>query len=231
MMGGLIHHVLPLASLATLAVAQNGPPKMSADELANQAIADARNNSYANRIIVVLGALVTAFILYRMVIYCVCYIRTLACINNATQKYFKSPTPVFARIKEHIIYAPLFRKRHHKEFSLFGATLGILPNRFQAIFCLGVIGMNITLSVCRIPWEGPQQPMLKQFRDRTGTLAVVNMIPLMVIAGRNNPLILAMNVPFEGFILFHRLFGRIFAAEALAHVVLHLMIMINKGWF
>lgn len=226
-----IHYVLLLASLATSAVGQSGPPHMSAADLANQAIADARDTRYANWILILVGALVAALTLYRIVIYCVCYIRTLACINNSTQKYFKAPTPAFARIKEHIVYAPLFRRRHHKEFSLFGATLGILPSRFQTIFCVAVVGMNVALSVFYIPWDGPQQAMLKQFRNRTGILAVVNMIPLMVIAGRNNPLIGVLNAPFEVFILVHRLFGRIVAAEAFVHGVVQLTIMVNKGLF
>lgn len=224
-----IHHILLLASLVTSAVGQSGPPHKSAADLANQAVADTRDIIYANRIFILLGALVAALTFYRVVIYCVCYIRTLACINNSTQKYFKSPTPAFARIKQHIIYAPLFGKRHHQEFRLFGATLGILPSRFQTVFCIAVIGMNIALSVCRIPWDGPQQPMLKQFRNRTGTLAVANMIPLMIVSGRNNPLINALNLPFEIFILVHRLFGRVVAAEAFVHVLAQLMIMVKKG--
>lgn len=209
----------------------SGPPKMSAAQLAKQATAEARHRAYANRILILLAALVSALALYRITIYCARYIRTLACINNATQRYFKSPTPKFASIKQHLIYAPLLRRRHHKEFRLFGASLGILPNRFQSVFCVVAIGINIALSVCRIPWDGPQGPMLGQFRDRTGTLAVVNMIPLMVLAGRNNPLIIALNMPFETFNLVHRLFGRIVAAEAVAHVAVHLSIMINKGPF
>ena len=202
---------------------------MSAADLAKQAIEDERDIRYANRILFLLAALVVALSIYRLVIYCVCYIRTLACINNPTQKYFRVPTPSFARIKEHLIYAPLFRKRHHQEFGLFGATLGILPSRFQTIFFIAVIGMNVALSVCHIPWNGPQQAALKQLRNRTGTLAVVNMIPMMIVAGRNNPLITALNAPFEAFILVHRLFGRIVAVEALVHTVAQLIIMVEKG--
>lgn len=224
-----IHYVILLSGLITTTVAQSGPPHMSAADLANQAIADARDIKYANRVLVLLGVLVAALTIYRLVIYCVCYIRTLACINNSTQKYFRAPNPAFARIKEHVIYAPLFRKRHHEEFSLFGATLGILPSRFQTIFFVAVIGMNVALSVCHIPWDGPEQATLKQLRNRTGTLAVVNMIPMMVVAGRNNPLISALNAPFEAFLLVHRLFGRIVAAQAFVHTVSQLMIMVNKG--
>lgn len=224
-----VPYFLLLSSLTISAFGQSGPSHMSAADLAKQAIADDRDVKYANRILLLLAALAVALSIYRLVIYCVCYIRTLACINNPTQKYFRAPTPSFARVKEHIIYAPLFRKRHHQEFSLFGATLGILPSRFQTIFFIAVIGMNVALSVCHIPWHGPQQAALKQFRNRTGTLAVVNMIPMMIVAGRNNPLISALNAPFEAFILVHRLFGRIVAVEALVHTVAQLMIMVEKG--
>lgn len=226
-----IHYLLLLFSLTISVLGQSVPPHMSAADLAKQAIEDERDIKYANRILFLLAGLVVALSIYRLVIYCVCYIRTLACINNPTQKYFRAPTPSFARIKEHLIYAPLFRKRHHQEFDLFGATLGILPSRFQSIFFIAVIGTNVALSVCHIPWDGPQQAALKQFRNRTGTLAVVNMIPMMIVAGRNNPLISALNAPFEAFILVHRLFGRIVAVEALVHTVAQLIIMVEKGLF
>lgn len=226
-----IDYILLLCSLAVSAVGQSGPPHKSAADRADQAIADARDIRYANRILILLGALVAALAVYRLVIYCVCYVRTLACINNPTQKYFRTPTPAFARIKEHFIYAPLFRKRHHEEFSLFGATLGILPSRFQTLFLIAVVGTNVALCVCHIPWDGPQQAMLQQLRNRTGVLAVVNMIPMMIVAGRNNPLIIALNTPFEACILVHRLFGRIVAAEAFVHTVSQLVIMVNKGLF
>jgi hypothetical protein len=227
---GSIHYILLLASLASSVIGHREQSHQTADDsVVKQVTPEAINTIYANRILFLLGVLVVILALYRWTISCVCYIRTLACIDNPTQKYFKSPAPALASIKKHIIYAPLFRKRHRKEFRPFGANLGILPSRFQTIFCLAVVGTNCALSVLRIPWDGPQQSMLKEFRNRTGSLAVVNMIPLMIVAGRNNPLITALRLPFETFNLIHRLFGRIVAAEAIAHVVVELMLMIDRG--
>ena len=61
--------------------------------------------------------------------------------------------------------------------------------------------------------------MLTHLRNRTGTMAVVNMIPLVVMAGRNNPLIPSLNLSYDTFNLIHRWFGRIVAAEAVCHAI------------
>uniref|UniRef100_A0A093VD47 ferric-chelate reductase (NADPH) n=1 Tax=Talaromyces marneffei PM1 TaxID=1077442 RepID=A0A093VD47_TALMA len=53
----------------------------------------------------------------------------------------------------------------------------------------------------------------------TGTLAIVNLVPLVITAGRNNPLILVLRVPFDAFNLVHRWLGRIVVAEAVAHTM------------
>ena len=57
-----------------------------------------------------------------------------------------------------------------------------------------------------------------ELRGRSGYLAVVNMMPLIVLAGRNNPLISLLKISFDNYNLFHRWIGRIVIFESLVHV-------------
>lgn len=80
--------------------------------------------------------------------------------------------------------------------------------------------MNVGLCVAGIEWsQAGTEVMSVHLRNRTGTLAVVNLIPLVMMAGRNNPLIKLLNISFDTFNLAHRWFGRIMVAEAVAHTV------------
>lgn len=219
-----------LASVASVAIAAGGGgPQLSEAELAAKAKAEVQHQIYAKRTLVILAAVVAGLALYWWTVYSIRYVRTLACLNNATQRYFRIPSPTFANIKQHLLYAPTFKKRHHQAFRFFNLNCGILPSRFQSIFFLGVIVMNVTFCTYRLAWQGPRKTALSQLRNRTGTLAVVNMIPLVVMAGRNNPMIAFLNLSFDTFNLLHRLFGRVVAVQAVVHSVAHVMIKVDKG--
>jgi hypothetical protein len=69
------------------------------------------------------------------------------------------------------------------------------------------------------------------FRTRTGTMAVVNLLPLVVMAGRNNPLIKLLNVPFDTWNLLHRWFGRIVVLESLAHILAWMVFTVRTRKF
>ncbi len=59
--------------------------------------------------------------------------------------------------------------------------------------------------------------LLQHLGNRAGTLAVVNLIPLVLLAGRNNPLISLLNISYDSFNLMHRWFGHIVVALAITH--------------
>ena len=204
-------------------------PLLSPAAQAAEAAAASLNTRYATDLLIILAAMVAAVGLYQVTIFSVRYIRALTCLNNSTQRYFRLPPPTFGKIKQHILYAPLFRSRHNREFRLFSMHMGNLPTRFQAMFLLGVVAMNVSYCVRGISWHGQQQELLAHLRNRTGVLAVVNMIPLVLIAGRNNPLILALNLSFDTFNLIHRFFGRIVAIQSLVHSTAHVMKVVDKG--
>ncbi|MCJ1439934.1 MAG: hypothetical protein MMC23_000415 [Stictis urceolatum] len=191
------------------------------------------NVRFANYTTIVIASAVIAIGIYQIIVTGVRYIRTLTCLNNDTQRYFQDPNSYYAAFKKHLFYAPLFRTRHHNEMRLFkGWGVGILPTRFQSLFLTGIIAMNVTLCVYGIEWDQPKASnTLKHLRNRTGTLAVVNMIPLVVMAGRNNPFINLLGLSFDTFNLVHRWFGRICAAEAVAHTVAWLLgTYYQGGW-
>ena len=198
------------------------PPAVAAAIVVN-------NMRFSYYILITLGAIVTSMIIYRIAIHSVQYIRTLACLNNDSQRYFKMSNPKFGWIKQHLLYAPLFRLRHQKQMRIGPVETGILPTRFQSLLLAGIITTNIVLWAYGIEWNGPIITKLEHLRNRSGTLAVVNMIPLVIMAGRNNPLIGWLNVSFDTFNLMHRWFGRIVASFAVSHGVVEIMAIVIRG--
>jgi hypothetical protein len=53
-----------------------------------------------------------------------------------------------------------------------------------------------------------------------GTIAVVNLIPLIVLSGRYNPLSRLLSINFDNFNVIHRWLGRIVMLEAVAHAAM-----------
>ncbi|PBP28679.1 ferric reductase like transmembrane component, partial [Diplocarpon rosae] len=169
---------------------------------------------------------------WRVGIESVKYVRHLTCLNNETQAYFVAPAERFASFKKHLLYAPAFSKRHNRELQISSAiNMGTLPTRLQGLFLMAYLGTNVAFSVVSIDWSLPYADALVQLRNRTGTLAVVNMIPLVVMAGRNNILINWLNISFDTFNLLHRWFGRIVVLEAMAHAITYTLASVSKrGW-
>ncbi|CAD6588081.1 MAG: hypothetical protein ASARMPREDX12_003155 [Alectoria sarmentosa] len=187
------------------------------------------NMLFSHYILITLGAIVISMIIYRIGIHSVQYIRTLTCLNNDSQRYFKMPNTKFGWIKQHLLYAPLFHRRHQKQMRIGPVETGILPTRFQSMLLAGIIAMNVILWAYGIEWNGPTITKLEHLRNRSGTLAVVNMIPLVIMAGRNNPLIGWLKISYNTFNLIHRWFGRIVASLAVAHGVVEIMALVIRG--
>ena len=187
------------------------------------------NLLFSYYVLIVLSAIVVSFFIYRIANDSVRHLRTLTCLNNDTQRYFRTPNGIFGFIKQHLFYAPLFRKRHSRPVRAGPVDLGTLPTRLQGLLIIGIVAMNVVLCVYGIGWHGPIMTKLKHFRNRAGTLAVVNLIPLVTMAGRNNPLIWLLNIPYDTFNLMHRWFGRIVVSLAITHSTVEIIIMILMG--
>ncbi|KAI1094676.1 ferric reductase like transmembrane component-domain-containing protein [Rostrohypoxylon terebratum] len=189
------------------------------------------NESLSNYLLIICGGVSVALIIWRVTVALTTYIRTVTSLNNETQRYYVGTSSKWAWVKKNLLYSPLFRKRHNREFQLSSAiNVGTLPTRFQFLFILAYFATNVAFCVVHIPFESFQDAA-KQLRNRSGTLAVVNMIPLFLMAGRNNPLIQLLGMSFDTFNLLHRWFGRIVALEAVCHTfAFWAASAANAGW-
>lgn len=205
------------------------------DHPASKSVSTASNSDeqsihLANYLLIALASAVVILLVYRVVVSIAHYIRTLVCLNNDKQRFFTRPNPYFANFKKHVLYAPLFGTRHMREFRPFPwLNMGIIPNRIQTLFIAAVVVMNVTLMVIGIDWKGEQSAVLSDLLKRSGTLAVVNLIPMVLMAGRNNPLISLLGVQYDTFNLMHRWFGRIVVLESITHAVSWLISTFNKS--
>ena len=158
-------------------------------------------------------------------------IRLMVCLGVENQRYFALPTNEWACfIKKHIMYSPLFRVRHNREFQLSTAVnVGTLPTRFQTFFLLGYLVGNVVFCTYMVDWTSDTATLLGEVRNRTGVLSTVNMVPLVLLAGRNNPLIPLLGISFDTFNLVHRWLGRIVVLEAVAHSFCYMVAKAMKG--
>ncbi|ROV90314.1 hypothetical protein VSDG_08177 [Cytospora chrysosperma] len=172
----------------------------------------------SNYLYYVLAALGGAVIVHKIYFLLVRYVRTVSALNNPTQHYFARESWRDAFFKKSIQYAPIWNKRHNREFALSSAiNMGTLPSRLQLIVLAGYLGTNAGFCVMDIGFHGNFENWTDQLRNRTGILAVVNMVPLWLMAGRNNPLITWLGMSFDTFNLLHRWLGRIVVIEAIVH--------------
>ena len=124
------------------------------------------------------------------------------------------------RLKRHLFLAPLRHKRHNREIQLSKAVnMGTIPSRFHTLLLSLYLISNI-IYMALLDYGGqPYDATLAELRGRSGHLATLNMIALLVMAGRNNPFIHILKVSFDTFNLFHRWVGRIVVAEAIIHTI------------
>lgn len=188
----------------------NLPPAVFAATMAD-------NERLSNAILFTCLSVVAALTVYNIVIHSVKYIRTLTCLNNDNQRFFKGPQPIFSNVKRYLLDAPLFGRRHSKQTRVGSLDAGILPTRFQSLLLLGIIIMNIVLATYGMEWRGDLATLLMHLRNRVGSMAVTNMLPLILMAGRNSPLIKLTNISFHNYNMLHRWFGRIIISLAVVH--------------
>lgn len=169
------------------------------------------------------AAVIAALLFYKLTRQLLHHVRRIANLNVGTssdsrQRYFSIPNETWAKVKRYWIVAPLFKKRHNREFKLSAAVnVGTLPSRLQMFCLLGYLAMNMAMSAVTIDWNKDGGAFYSQARNRTGVLSTLNMIPLFLLAGRNNPLLWMLDISFDTMNLLHRWIGRIAVLEAVAH--------------
>ncbi|KAL3458908.1 ferric reductase like transmembrane component-domain-containing protein [Aspergillus heterothallicus] len=174
-----------------------------------------RDTDHAHYALLALGGLSALVLLWTTASRFSCYIRQITGSHSA---------------RRHFLYAPLLRIRHHREFRLSRAVqMGTVPSRPQAAILAGILALNVALCTVNVPYNSERAAAVIQ--NRTGTMATMNLIPLVLIAGRNNPLIPLLRISYDTFNLIHRWLARIVVLEALAHVLAWCVLKdLNEGW-
>lgn len=180
------------------------------------------NEELSNYLLIICGSVTIAVIIWKVADKVNKLIRKVSSLNNDRQRYWAVPSPNLAALKRHVLYAPIFSKRHNREIQLSKAVnIGTLPSRFQLLFLIAYFATNVVFCVIQIPYAESLEIAAAQLRNRSGVLSTLNMIPLFLLAGRNNPLIPLLGISFDTYNLLHRWFGRIAILEALVHTLAH----------
>ncbi|CAK7203423.1 hypothetical protein SEUCBS139899_006157 [Sporothrix eucalyptigena] len=190
------------------------------------------NKLLANYLLLIIGSVAIAMLLQRLTYAILRHVRTVTSLQNDTQRYYAREDSQMSWIKRNIVYAPIIHKRHNREIQMSSAVnIGTLPSRLQLVFLFGYFATNVAFCLIDIQYHSNFSTAAAQLRNRSGVLSVVNMVPLFLLAGRNNPLIPMLGMSFDTFNLLHRWFGRIAILEALMHTLAFLIpIAVAKNW-
>ena len=138
--------------------------------------------------------------------------------NPERQQYWKlNRSTWWPWLNRHLLMAPLHKKKHNATFQLSAAIdNGTLPGRWHFLMLVVYGGLNLAWCLA-LDWTKEHKSVVAALRGRTGTLAALNLIPTVLFALRNNPLISILQVSYDDFNLFHRWAARITIFEAIAH--------------
>ncbi|KAK2799361.1 hypothetical protein FQN50_008520 [Emmonsiellopsis sp. PD_5] len=169
------------------------------------------------------GAVCVAILLTRFGQMGHAYIRraTSAASTPRQQRFWATyESSLWADIKKHLIYAPLGRKRHNREFKLSAAVnVGTLPSRLHTLLLSSYFFSQIAYITILDYGVNEKGALIAELRGRSGVLAMINMVPLILLAGRNNPLIRILQVSFDTYNLMHRWIGRMVVMESVIHTL------------
>ncbi|KAI1610240.1 ferric-chelate reductase [Exophiala viscosa] len=179
-----------------------------------------------------LGVVALVF-LYTVIIRLNAHVRHLASMSNeGALRYFSKSTPTISALKSNVLYSPILYYRRAREIRFSRhVNLGTLPTRFQSTFIVLLVITNVFASTWNVPWSDPQLEVLPILRNRTGTLSVANLIPIVVLSSVKNPLIYLLDISYDSFSLMHRWLGRLAVLQAIAHTICYVITTVHqKGW-
>lgn len=140
--------------------------------------------------------------------------------SNQQRFWGAEQSTLWSDIKKHVLYAPLGSKRHNREFKLSEAVnVGTLPSRFHTVLLACYLLSQVAYCSVLDYRANNKAALVAELRGRSGNLALLNMIPLFILAGRNNPLIPLLRVSFDTYNLMHRWIGRIVIIESIVHTI------------
>ncbi|PNS18205.1 Ferric reductase transmembrane component 1 [Sphaceloma murrayae] len=151
--------------------------------------------------------------------------------DKGSQRYWaQNQTTWWPAIKRHLLYAPLFRNRHNREIQISSAiSIGTLPSRFHSLLLFVYLASNIAYCLV-LDWDAPEAASIwAELRGRSGELATLNIIPTILFALRNNPLIPLLRVSYDTFNLFHRWCARMVLLQSVLHTVAFAVNAVSAG--
>ncbi len=144
--------------------------------------------AFGHNLLIISGSVAGAMIVWSVASQSGRQLRMLSCLNDATQNYFKRPSPSLNFFRKHVAYAPLFAKRHNRAFKVSARLSGgSLPTRLQTSFLLAWVAINVTFVVIGIDFHAPLEEAGDVLKNRSGTLAVTNLIPLLIMVCCRTP--------------------------------------------
>ena len=105
-------------------------------------------------------------------------------VNNVVDLQTSSPAAdkpsrFSAFLKKHMLYAPIFQRKKNEDIIVTAGVrlnLGTLPSRLEALFILAYVAVNMVLCFTHIDYTGTKGVILYAIRNRTGAVAVANMV-------------------------------------------------------
>ena len=132
-------------------------------------------------------------------------------------------------IQRHLAYAPFWKNRHNREIQLSSAVnVGTIPSRFHTILLTLYLLSNVAYCLILDYSHEDGAAIIAELRGRSGVLATVNLVPTILFALRNNPLIPLLQVSYDTFNLLHRWTARVTIAQALVHTIAWLVNTMNS---
>jgi predicted ferric reductase len=139
------------------------------------------------------------------------------------QRYWSyNHSSIWPRIKRDLIYAPLGKQQHNRPIMLNRKReidMGTVPGRFNTILIGLYIASNVAYQLV-LDWDRKDgYSALAELRGRSGGLAAFNLIPTVLFALRNNPLIWLLGISYDTFNLYHRWCARMVIVESVVHTL------------
>ena len=160
------------------------------------------------------------------------HLRQLVTMTRGTRQHYftENHSDLWPGLKKHLFYAPLFTKRHNRELQLSRAiSVGTLPGRFHALLLTLYAISNIAYCLV-LDWaRSDAASVVAELRGRSGILAAINLVPTVLFALRNNPLIGVLGVSYDTFNLLHRWAARIVIVESVVHTLCWTVNSIQSG--
>lgn len=180
------------------------------------------NYLLANVLVISFMALLAGTLIYRWIQMGNRHMRHLFTMGQERdQRYFMhNHTRLWPWMKRNILYAPFWKVRHNREFTLWQKqiTMGTLPSRFHSILLFVYLVSNAGYCAA-LDYSVEKPAIIAEFRGRTGILAALNIIPTVLFALRNNPLIPLLKTPYDTFNLLHRWCARMMVLESVLHTI------------